>query len=166
MGLRTRILARASVALAVAGASLFGVTGTASAAEVVQTFRNVYSGLCLDDSGDFGPRTFHCNGLNYQKWGVTVWGDGTRQLRNLATNRCLGARNQGSGGNGILVFGPCGPSRVMSWYVRRVTNGIWFESQEVHADCLIDAGGDYAGGNYIDITSCIGGVYPTDMAWQ
>ncbi len=163
MGMTSRVVARVCAALLIAGASLVGATGTASAAEVFQTFRNVHSGLCLDDSREFSVRTFHCNGTNYQRWGVTVWNDGTRQLRNVATNRCLGARKYGAGG--VLTSGACGPSSVMSWYVRRAPNGIWFESQEVHADCLVDDGGDYAGGNYVGLTSCIGGHYPTDIAW-
>ncbi|WP_410644360.1 RICIN domain-containing protein [Amycolatopsis sp. lyj-346] len=92
------------------GLLLIGPAGTASAAGrpplpapqpvVLEGFDltvPLRPAACLDDSRDFGARTFQCNRRNYQNWNVHVWGDGTRQLRNIDTGRCLGAENYGSG---------------------------------------------------------------------
>ncbi|MGH3942591.1 MAG: RICIN domain-containing protein [Pseudonocardiaceae bacterium] len=56
-----------------------------SETQSVQTFRNENTGWCLDDSVEFGLRTYGCNYGPHQQWNVRAWADGTRQLRNVAT---------------------------------------------------------------------------------
>lgn len=81
------------------------------AQDAVQTFANNYTGSCLDDSDAFGLRTIPCNGTSFQKWNVHVWNDATRELKNLATGRCLDD-------NGIdLRTVACNSMTYQSWFV-------------------------------------------------
>lgn len=99
--LRTR-LARAVTALAVAGGvSMTGATaahadgGTAYGWQVGHDYiiGSHWSGGCLDDSNDFGLRTYECNQNSvdggWQRWRVVNWSSGYGQLKNVNTGRCL-----------------------------------------------------------------------------
>ncbi|GAA2241719.1 hypothetical protein GCM10010145_04730 [Streptomyces ruber] len=59
------------------------------AAPNVRVFTSRLDGYCLDDSLDFGLRTYSCNGMSYQRWTVDTYADGTARLRNHATGRCV-----------------------------------------------------------------------------
>src|SRR5438270_7968336 len=105
---KTRVLARilsaskrSCGAMAVAILVAAGIVASATTASAttatatnndIETFQNVHTNRCLDDSGDDSHdvlRGFPCNGLDFQKWIVHVQADGTRELRNVHTNRCL-----------------------------------------------------------------------------
>ncbi|KQX46290.1 MULTISPECIES: RICIN domain-containing protein [unclassified Streptomyces] len=106
--------------------------GVLGATDVVQTFGNMATGSCLDDSQQFGLRGYGCNGGVYQKWNVHVWGDGTRQLRNLATNECL--YDDGY----TLATRACNSSREQSWFAHKNGDRVTFESQAT-GECLDDS---------------------------
>ncbi|MFH9736833.1 RICIN domain-containing protein [Streptomyces roseolus] len=55
----------------------------------LQTYQNVSTGLCLDDSHEAGLRTFGCNGDAYQKWLVHRVDNTYAVLENLVTASCL-----------------------------------------------------------------------------
>ncbi|MCB8900989.1 MULTISPECIES: RICIN domain-containing protein [unclassified Streptomyces] len=106
--------------------------GALRAADVVQTFANMATGSCLDDSQQYGLRGYACNGGVYQKWNVHVWGDGTRQLRNLATNECL--FDDGF----TLDTRGCNSSREQSWFAHKSGDRVTFQSQAT-GECLDDS---------------------------
>ncbi|MFD9246508.1 RICIN domain-containing protein [Streptomyces sp. NPDC059556] len=106
--------------------------GALRAADVVQTFANMATGSCLDDSQQFGLRGYGCNGGVYQKWNVHVWGDGTRQLRNLATNECL--FDDGF----TLATHACNSTREQSWFAHKSGDRVTFQSQAT-GECLDDS---------------------------
>ncbi|MFF4873707.1 RICIN domain-containing protein [Streptomyces sp. SID5770] len=102
------------------------------AAGAIQTFGNMATGSCLDDSRQYGLRGYGCNGGVHQKWDVRVWNDGTRQLRNLATDKCLYD-------DGVtLATRACDSSREQSWFVRKTGDQVAFRSQAT-GECLDDS---------------------------
>ncbi|MEU9190830.1 RICIN domain-containing protein [Streptomyces sp. NPDC048484] len=124
-------------------ASLALVTGigvsTATAAPAVdpiQTFRNVATGKCLDDSFGAGVRTHPCNYGPAQQWSVHAWNDGTRRLQNAATGRCLSLVGLASVG-----IATCNSSEEQSWFPFHDEYGrVAFENQaSVRASCLDDS---------------------------
>lgn len=156
-----------AIAMIAAGTSLVATSGTASA-DSVQVFHNGQSGFCLDDSDDgnhFGLRVFPCNGTSYQQWNVHVWEDDTRQLKNVATQRCIGGVQDRS--NAQLTLGPCTSSEEMSWRIGYVPDGgIRFIPQAAGNFCLADYGGNYAGGHYVGAEACMGAYYPSETVWH
>ncbi|MEU3957607.1 RICIN domain-containing protein [Streptomyces achromogenes] len=148
---RVKLLQAALLSLATTGALLSasaagtaaadgpGVTGTGTrvtkaaprAADPVQTFRNLATGRCLDDSSA-GVRTFGCNQMDFQKWEVHVFQDNTRRLRNIATGQCLAS------GGGRLTMRGCDSSREVSWLVGRGGGGLTFKNQ-ASGTCLDDS---------------------------
>ncbi|ONI91014.1 hypothetical protein ALI144C_01995 [Actinosynnema sp. ALI-1.44] len=133
-------------------------------ADSVQTFRNRETNLCLDDSNEHGLRTFHCNGLNYQKWNVHRWNDGTLQLRNIHTGGCLGAYKHPNG-TWVPEVGTCRASQAYSWYSRRVSGGIRLYSEVIDTRCLWGDGHYVAGGRAVHLNGCIGGYEPYATIW-
>ncbi|GAA2230458.1 RICIN domain-containing protein [Streptomyces nogalater] len=151
MNQRVKVLRAVLLSLATTGALLSasaagtaaadgpGNTGTGTrvtkavsrAADPVQTFRNVATNKCLDDSSA-GVRTFDCNNLDFQKWEVHVFQDGTRRLRNIATGQCLAS------GGGRLTMGGCNSSREVSWWVRKGGGNVVFQNQAA-GTCLDDS---------------------------
>lgn len=158
----SKMLRLAAASLIVTG-SLVAATSAPAAADVVQTFRNRGSGLCLDDSRDFHPRTFTCNGLNYQQWWVHVHPDQTRRLTNVNTQLCLGA--QPINGTPTLVYGTCADNATFSWVVSRESNGIRLFNDRHNSFCLGDLGGNYAGGHYLGIVPCVVPVVANSTVW-
>ncbi|GHH20143.1 RICIN domain-containing protein [Streptomyces rubradiris] len=148
---RVKLLRVALLSLATTGALLSAsVSGTAAAdgpgdtgagtrvtkaapraADPVQTFRNLATNKCLDDSS-MGVRTFGCNNLDFQKWEVHVFQDGTRRLRNIATGQCLAS------GGGRLTMRGCDTSQEVSWLVGRGGGGLTFKNQASRT-CLDDS---------------------------
>jgi hypothetical protein len=109
----------AMVALTTPAAADTAEASSAVAPQALQTFKNVGTGKCMDDSHE-GLRVFPCNGLNYQKWQVTVWPNGTRELRNVATGRCVDHSHEG------LRSFPCNRLDYQSWLVGKSPKGITF----------------------------------------
>lgn len=160
-----RVALRTTIAVIFAAIPLTITSGTASA-DSIQTFRVDQSGFCLDDSNDFYARTFPCNGTTYQQWNVRVWGDGTRQLRNVNTGRCLGAAI--IGGEPTLISDACSSSAELSWYVVPPASGggIKFLPQVRDTWCLSESTESYAGGRYIDLHPCGGPIVYPDSVWR
>ncbi|MFB8068942.1 helix-turn-helix domain-containing protein, partial [Streptomyces rubiginosohelvolus] len=63
-----------------------GAPGRAGAA---RAFVSRATGNCLDSSLDHGLRSYPCNGMSYQRWGLRSSANGAHQLRNHATGLCL-----------------------------------------------------------------------------
>ncbi|MGW0583908.1 RICIN domain-containing protein, partial [Streptomyces sp. NPDC002920] len=98
----------------------------------VRIFVSRATGACLDDSLDFGLRSYACNGMSYQRWTEHPFPDGTRRLRNHATGRCL--HGDGAG----LRTRSCSTSTAQKWLLTA-----WYdESVEVRSkaagSCLDD----------------------------
>ncbi|WP_186762724.1 RICIN domain-containing protein [Lentzea tibetensis] len=111
--------------------TLMSSTASATEEDVVQTFQNVYTGACVDDSS-YGLRGYGCNGKVFQDWTVHVWNDGTRQFRSRATGECL--YDDGY----TLDTRPCNSSREQSWYVDKNNGGAQLQSQAT-LECLDDS---------------------------
>jgi hypothetical protein len=129
------------LALATAASLGLGWAGTAGAAtpaaDPVEHFGNMATGGCLDDSLAYGFRGFDCNGLDFQNWSVHIWQeDGTRQLRNVATGRCIwGASTEGARPDTRA----CDSSQAQSWWVYARGDQVSFENQATGL-CLDDSG--------------------------
>lgn len=105
--------------------------GVRSAADAVETYGNMATGSCLDDS-EYGLRGYACNGGVYQKWSVHKWADNTRQFRNVATNECLYD-------DGVtLDTRACNSTRQQSWFVFVKGDKLTFQSQAT-GECLDDS---------------------------
>ncbi|MFE6225347.1 hypothetical protein [Streptomyces sp. NPDC057854] len=93
MGIRTlacAVLVTAAYTLTTAASAPAAPRETASAtAAPLQTYRNVQTDLCLDDSHEAGLRTFGCNGDAYQKWLVHRVDNAYVALESLVTVDCL-----------------------------------------------------------------------------
>ena len=103
--MKLRILGSATGALVMALGLAVANTGTANAESPASywTLGHVYrfislspdyyhASTCLDDSGTNASgylRNWTCNGQNYQLWKVTRLSNGSAQLRNVNTGRCL-----------------------------------------------------------------------------
>ncbi|GAB2948342.1 helix-turn-helix domain-containing protein [Streptomyces heilongjiangensis] len=83
--------------------------GTPKPVGLARIFVNRTTGRCLDDSLEFGLRTYQCNGMSYQWWTIHAYSDGTRRLRNHATGKCL------DGDGAELRTRPCGNSAAQRW---------------------------------------------------
>ncbi|WP_051716396.1 RICIN domain-containing protein [Streptomyces bikiniensis] len=106
--------------------------GVPRAADAVQTFANMATGSCLDDSRQYGLRGYGCNGGVHQQWNVRAWNDGTRRLRNIATNECLYD-------NGVtLDTRTCDSSREQSWFPHKSGDKVTLQSQAT-GECLDDS---------------------------
>jgi ricin-type beta-trefoil lectin protein len=154
---------RFAMALFLVGASLSLGTGMASA-DSVQTFRNRATNQCLDDSNEYGLRTFPCNGLNYQKWNVHRWNDGTLQIRNIHTGGCLGVYKHPNG-TWAPEVGTCKANQRYSWYSRRVSGGIRLWSEAIDTRCLWGDGQGISGGRVVKLDSCLAGYEPSATVW-
>lgn len=125
------VIAPATAASAAPGAERDSPAGVY--ADPIQTFKNRWTGRCLDDSYTYGLRTFGCNGLDYQRWYVHVWADGTRRLRNVHTGRCI------YDSDAILTMRTCDSSTNQSFYVKRYSDGsVRFRNQNTRL-CLAGA---------------------------
>lgn len=108
-----------------------GAGSALAAIDAAETYGNMATGSCLDDS-EYGLRGYACNGGVYQKWSVRNWPDKTRQLKNLATGECLYD-------DGVtLDTRPCNSSRQQSWFVYRNGDRLTFQSQAT-GECLDDS---------------------------
>ncbi|WP_328929601.1 RICIN domain-containing protein [Streptomyces sp. NBC_00190] len=110
-----------------------GAAVPAGALDSVQTFRNGATSVCLDDS-DAGVRTYTCLGNDHQKWNVHRWADGTRELRNLKTGRCLTDFPRGS-----VSVHPCDKDKDESWIVHRYPDGAVELKNQATGLCLDDS---------------------------
>ncbi|MFC8342650.1 hypothetical protein [Streptomyces sp. NPDC057280] len=150
-------LKTAAAALLCAGA-LVTTTGSAEAVQesqdggtsvlVVNTFQSLGTLRCMDDSFEYGFRTFPCNSGQYQQWDVHVFNDGTRRFQNKITGRCL---YDGPAG---FSTQHCDSSENVSWYViRHHSVRLTFRNQYTD-DCIDDS--DDSG---FRTTGCNGGIY-------
>ncbi|MEI7031547.1 RICIN domain-containing protein [Streptomyces pratensis] len=106
----------------------------ARTAAATQSFRNQATNRCMDDT-DSGFRTWSCNGSRPQLWDVKVWGDGTRQLRNVNTGRCI----EDSHTNGFRTVGSCSSAAEQSWWVKVWGDGTVRFQNQVTLRCIDDS---------------------------
>ncbi|WP_228990485.1 RICIN domain-containing protein [Streptomyces sp. DH8] len=107
---------------------------TPRTAVATQTFRNQATGRCLDDTNN-GFRTWSCNGTNPQLWDVRVWGDGTRQLRNVNTQRCI----EDSHAHGLRTVGSCSSAAEQSWWIKVWDDGTVRFQNQATLRCIDDS---------------------------
>lgn len=106
--------------------------------DVVNTFQNAATGSCLDDNNNPGGglHAQGCNGGVWQRWNVHIWNDGTRELKNVATGRCL---DYYAPANLLRTLG-CNKTTYQSWIVHGLNGGrIAFENQNARNTCLDDS---------------------------
>ncbi|MEV5572324.1 ricin-type beta-trefoil lectin domain protein [Spirillospora sp. NPDC052269] len=126
--LKTALTVSASLLIggALAGPAAAGAPPKPTLKDAVQHFGNMATGGCLDDSFAYGFRGFSCNGMAFQNWNVHIWGDGTRELKNLATGRCIW------GGGAELSrpsTGNCDASKGQSWWTYSRGDQVSFQNQ-------------------------------------
>ncbi|WP_416974803.1 RICIN domain-containing protein [Streptomyces sp. 4F14] len=126
-----RTVLPALVALAVTALGASASAGAQVRAE--ETYRNVHSGLCMDDSDGGGLRGYQCNGNNHQKWVVTRHTDDARQFSNMATGRCLDDSAAG------LRTWPCNGLDFQKWKLQRSDGRLMFRNVSTGA-CVADPG--------------------------
>ncbi|MBD0841790.1 MULTISPECIES: RICIN domain-containing protein [unclassified Streptomyces] len=131
MSISSTLVRAAALGTSVAALAFLPAT-TASAADVINTFKNQATNRCIDDTNQ-GFRTWSCNDSNAQKWIVHKWNDGTVQLKNVNTNRCMYDSDQG------FKTLPCDDSRNQSWYVKKwADNTIELKNQATNR-CIDDS---------------------------
>jgi hypothetical protein len=77
------------VVLALAGMAIVATATPAAATTDDYALRSVATGYCVDDSFEYGLRSYPCNGLNYQRFNSYPQPDGTFVLQNQRTGRCI-----------------------------------------------------------------------------
>lgn len=122
-------LALAALSLIATGTANAEATGEMGVSEV-STFQNQGTRQCMDDSYKYGLRGFTCNGGEWQRWVLTRWKDGTYQLKNGSTQRCIFSSLSGT------TMRTCDSSREESWYVTRWNDGTWQMKSQSTGDCL------------------------------
>ncbi|MFF4578842.1 RICIN domain-containing protein [Streptomyces sp. NPDC001373] len=137
VGMRSAALACVLLAVGAAAHAPAFAAGSeaarAAAADTVQTLRNEATSACLDDS-EYGVRTHACLGNDHQKWNVHRWADGTRELRNLKTGRCLTDHPVGQ-----ARPHPCDKAKDQSWIVHRYPDGAVELKNQQTGRCLDDS---------------------------
>ncbi|MFI2117413.1 RICIN domain-containing protein [Streptomyces rubiginosohelvolus] len=83
--------------------------GAPERAGAARAFVSRATGNCLDSSLDHGLRSYPCNGMSYQRWGLRSSADGAHQLRNHATGLCLD-----DGGREVAAR-PCDGRAAQKW---------------------------------------------------
>jgi hypothetical protein len=143
-----KVLWAAFVACLLAGLVVVGTTTSASAAPVEKVvasgemttqanpwccrlFKNQDTGLWLDDSFDFGLRTYQYNGSNFQKWQITDWADQTHEMRSVSTGRCI----DDSVEYGLRAF-DCNKSKYQSWYWHNWPDGTTEFKNQATGRCM------------------------------
>lgn len=91
------------------------------------------TGNCLDDSLDYGLRSFKCNHLPYQWWTVHSLSDGSRQLRNQASGRCIADTSTG------LRIQDCTTSPAQRWTLNAGSGEAIAVKNTVTGHCLDDS---------------------------
>jgi hypothetical protein len=130
-GLKT--MGRTAVVLAVIGAAV-AVASPAQAAS--ETYKNAYTGNCLDGDGGGEIYPLACNGGSFQSWEVIANSDGSRTFRNVATGLCLDNNDTQA------VYGhSCNGGNNQQWWISRAFGLIGFENKQT-GRCLRDVGDD------------------------
>ena len=106
-------------------------------ADVVETYTNEASGLRIEDTIAEGVRSSGRPLSNNQRWNVHEWNDGTVQLKNVATGRCLSHMGDLTWATGTTCFAGSDPRSVQqSWFVTHWADGtIRFRNQNSN-QCL------------------------------
>ena len=139
-GVRRLVLSTISVLAAGALAVTSGVAAHATPgvqADTVENYTNEDSGLRIEDTFAEGVRSSGRPLSNNQRWNVHVWNDGTVQLRNVATGRCLSHMGDLTYATGYACFAGSDQRSVQqSWYVTHWSDGtIRFKNQNSN-QCL------------------------------
>jgi Ricin-type beta-trefoil lectin domain-like len=141
------------IAIVVAVGLVAPATAASAANNTVRSFVSENTNKCLDDSSS-GLRALRCNGLFYQQWVVHVQGDGTWELRSVATGLCLD--DSGSDNQDVLRGFSCNNLNYQNWRVLRVVpdslGGI--SLQNVHTGRCLDDSGDIWPNNLLRAYPC------------
>ncbi|MCA1678041.1 MAG: RICIN domain-containing protein [Actinobacteria bacterium] len=101
-----------------------------------ETYRNAYTGNCLDGDGGGEIYPHACNGGSNQSWEVIRNSDGSRTFRNVATGLCLDNNDTQA------VYGhSCNGGNYQRWWISRAYGLIGFENKQTKR-CLRDVGDD------------------------
>ena len=84
-----RFLTALLMAVGLAATGVVASPQPANAACTWCSYQNLATRRCLDDSFEFGLRSFPCNGLNYQKWRYGYTAGTLGGLVNRHTGRCI-----------------------------------------------------------------------------
>ncbi|MEU1444069.1 hypothetical protein ACFY1B_52355 [Streptomyces mirabilis] len=124
-----RVMATAIAAMTVSALAMF-TAAPASATSEVHWVQNVNTGRCIDDSADFGLRSYPCNlpSFNNGYQSFTFWYDNsapspTVQIQNANTGDCIDD-NTNASGQDVLRHWPCSGASFsngnqkwwISWY--------------------------------------------------
>jgi hypothetical protein len=96
-----------AIACTVVGATLMGATP--AQADYYESWQNYNTKGCIDDSFQYGLRSFSCNYSHYQHWRLLGAGG---QLQNVATGRCMDDSFQ----YGLRSF-PCNNLNYQNWTI-------------------------------------------------
>jgi hypothetical protein len=129
-------------------------------ASAVQFFKNKQTTRCLDDSAQFGVRSFPCNGLNYQDWLVTRQAQYPSDvvMRNQNTQLCL----DDSAEFGLRTFG-CNGLIWQRWSTAQINGYVRLQNAQTHR-CLVDIGGNPNSGR-LAVQDC-DGYNPDYQLWH
>ena len=94
-------------------------------------FKNQATGLWIDDSFEYGLRTFNYNASDFQKWNITDWNDQTHEMKNVATGRCI----DDSVEFGLRAF-PCNSTKFQSWYWQNWADGTTEFKNQATGRCM------------------------------
>jgi len=126
----------------------------------IQTFKNRSTSRCLDDSVQFGLRTFYCNGMNYQQWRVTRQSNTLTEVvfRNVNTDKCLDDSIE----FGVRTF-PCNGLSYQRWNAYKISGGSLQIRNKQTGRCLVDIGANVDNGR-LAVQGC-DGYNPAFQLW-
>ncbi|GAA0448157.1 hypothetical protein Ade02nite_60800 [Paractinoplanes deccanensis] len=125
----TKFVRRAALPLIATALIVAGVAAPAHAADQVNSWRNLATGMCLDSNGLGQVYTMSCNNGLYQNWQDKPMSTNFRNHKNAATGNCLMA--------GVLSYVnamPCDNFTTLqmwtfgSGYLTNVNNGYCLDS--------------------------------------
>ncbi len=120
--------------ITLASTGVFVSPKPASAACVWCSYQSIVTGRCIDDSFQFGLRSFPCNGQSYQKWTYGYSAGKLGGLINRHTGRCIddsfqfGLRSFPCNGQNYQFWVLGTPNGKMSW--RNVATGRYIDDSE------------------------------------
>jgi hypothetical protein len=120
------------LAVGAAATVMVGTATPAHAADPVETFKNLHTGLCLGDNSGF-PWTWRCAGTASQHWSVHHWADGTVRLQNVSSGSCVADVNGG------LWSRLCTTGQNESWWVKHYSDGSLRFQNQATGLCIEDS---------------------------
>lgn len=129
--LASMVVAGSAVANAAPKVAVSAAMSPQATSSCCRLFKNQDTHLWLDDSLEFGLRTFQYNAGIYQQWNITHWNDDTWEMKNLATGRCI----DDSFEHGLRPF-TCNSSKYQSWIWHNWPDGTTEIKNQLTGRCL------------------------------